>query len=99
MTIRSMLHHTTERHWREGNSPLGPKVVTSIFQIVDAPKFYHVCFDNFFTSPNLLLQLRKKGFKAAFPKDTKQMKKMDSESMDISSTSFLCAVLWVDNKA
>ena len=93
----------------EGNSPLGPKVVTSLLEIVDAPKFHHVYFDNVFTSPNLLLQLREKGFKGTGTvrvnrlqgtslKDTKQMEKMDRGSMDISSTSFLCAVRWVDNK-
>ena len=85
----------------EGNSPLGPKVVTRLLEIADAP--------NFFTSPNLLLQLREKGFKATGTvrvnrlkgtslKDTKQMVKMNRGSMDISSTPFLCVVRWVHNK-
>ena len=90
-----------------GNSPIGPKVMTSLLGMVDAPNI--VDADNFFTSPNLLLQLRGKCFKATGTvtvnrlkgtslKDTKQMEKMDRESMGISSTSFLCAVRWVDNK-
>ena len=48
----------------EGNSAPGLKVVvTSLLEIVDAPKF-HVYFDNFFTSPNLLLQTSEKVFKS-----------------------------------
>ena len=83
--------------------------MTSLLEIVVAPKFHRVYFDNFLTSPNLLLQPGEKGFKATGTvrvnrlkgtslKDTKQMVKMDRGSMDISSTSFLCAVRRVDNK-
>ena len=89
---------------REGNSPLGPKVTTSLLEMVDAPKFHHVYFDHFFTSPNLLLQQREKGFKATGTvrvnhlkgtslKDTKEMEKMDRKCMDISSTSFFFSLL------
>ena len=74
----------------EGNSPIGPKVMTSLLGMVDAPNI--VDADNFFTSPNLLLQLRGKGFKATGTvtvnrlkgtslKGTKQMEKMDKGSM------------------
>ena len=88
----------------EGNSPLSPKVVTRLLEIVDAPKFHHVYFDHFFTSPNLLLQQREKGFKATGTvrvnrlkgtslKDTKQMEKKDRGSIEISSTSFLFSLL------
>ena len=78
--------------------------MTSLLEMVDAPKFHHVYFDHFFTSPNLLLQQRAKGFKATgivrvnrlkctSLKDTKQMEKMDRKYMDISSTYFFFSLL------
>ena len=108
IAILSMLHHTKEKHWEKDIHPLIQKVMTALLEIVDAPNFHHVYFDNFFTSPNLL-QLRRKrkvlnllvllgsiAWKVPL-KDTK-MEKMDRGSIDISATSFLCAVRWVDNK-
>ena len=41
---------------REGHSSLDPKVRTGLLEIVDAPNFHHVYFDNFFTFPNLQLR-------------------------------------------
>jgi len=42
--------------------PLGSEVVLNLLESVENPSFHKVFFDNFFTSYNLLVMLREKGF-------------------------------------
>ena len=43
---------------------LGSRVVMKMLSTVDNASFYIIYFDNFFTSHSVLVQLRKKGFRA-----------------------------------
>lgn len=46
----------------ESNEPLGTRVVSNMLNIVKNPQAHFVYFDNFFTSYNLLCQLKKEGY-------------------------------------
>ena len=88
---------------------LGPKVVNSLLEVVTHPKMHDAHFDNFF-SMTLLRQLREKEIKASGTKrnnrtgncpltPVKTIKKKERGTLEVFSSSELCAVRWVDNKA
>lgn len=46
----------------EPKAPLGTRVVTNMLEVIENPKRHKVYFDNFFTSYNLLCDLKQRGF-------------------------------------
>ena len=90
-------------------SPLGPRTVKNLLNVVDDDKIHDVYFDNFFTSVPLLEELKKRGIPATGtirinrlpglpPSSIKEMEKKERGTMSVCSTKDLCAVRWADNK-
>ena len=91
---------------------LGSRVVKELLDVViDNDASYHdVYFDNYFTSIPLLEDLRTQGIRATgtvrcyrlhgapFP-PAKEMQKKERGTIEVCSTSNVCVVQWVDNKA
>lgn len=91
-------------------TPLGTRVVTSLLDIVTDPSDHAVFFDNFFTSYELLCQLKERGFRATGTVRENRLKKcplVSSKDMakeprgtydyrfDVKSS--VLAVRWKDN--
>ena len=90
-------------------SPLGPKVVKELLEVITDFKKHDVYFDNFFTSVGILEDLKKLSIPATGtvrsnrlpglpPPTMKQMEKEERGFMDVCSTRDICTIRWVDNK-
>jgi hypothetical protein len=90
--------------------PLGPFVVKKLLSIISDPTGYKVYFDNFFTSPQLLSDLRKSGFRATGTirenriggapfTETKAFKKKERGYFEtcFNGADDICVVRWVDS--
>lgn len=91
--------------------PLGSRVVKKLLQKMEADSTVHeVFFDNFFTSYNLLVDLKKQGYRATGTirenrtkkcplRSTKEMKKEDRASYDyrFDKQNEILLVKWKDN--
>ena len=88
--------------------PLGTRVVKTLLDVCDEPVNHHVYMDNFFTSYDLLSDLKTSKFRATGTvrenrlkksklKETATMKKTPRGSFDYCSDSVIEAVKWNDN--
>ena len=88
--------------------PLGSRVVLKLLQVCKNPENHHIFMDNFFTSYDLLVQLKAKNFKATGTVrenrlkhcpliETKMMKKKERGSYDYRSDGKIEVVKWNDN--
>ena len=74
------------------DEPLGYRVVRQLLQVCEKPEEHTVTFDNFFSSHDLMLQLKDAGFRATgtvrnnrtnrCPLDSREMKKKEKGAMD-----------------
>lgn len=92
------------------NQPLGTAVVTTLLSIVPTPSAHEIYFDNFFTSPSLLSQLRQLGFRATGTIRERRAQKapfIDNSAMKKKPRGYhevcferdhnICAIKWHDN--
>ena len=90
------------------DGPLGSRVVNTLLQVCDKQNTHHVFMDNFFTSYDLMLDLKQRNFQATGTvrdnrvkkcpiTDTKTMKKKERGSYDYQSDGNVEVVKWHDN--
>ena len=91
------------------DGPLGSRVVKELLEVVTDVRKHDVTFDKFFTSMNLLEELKELFIQATGtvkvnrlpglpPPTIKQLEKKERGFMTASRTFDVCAVRWVDNK-
>jgi DNA excision repair protein ERCC-6 len=92
----------------ENSGPLGHRVIDKMIQVLDNPSNHEIYFDNFFTSYDLLMDLRAKGVKATGTVrdnrtrscpliDIKNFKKENRGFHDYRSNGSVEFVRWNDN--
>lgn len=88
--------------------PLGTRVVMDCLNVCETPTYHHIFFDNFFTSYDLVANLKKPGSRATgtiranrmqgcVMKSVESMKKGDRGSYDYRSDGDIEMVRWNDN--
>src|SRR5277367_5334037 len=89
---------------------LGTRVVKKMLKCVEKPELHQVFFDNFFTSYNLLAELREKGFRATGTARENRLQKCPLPESKVFQKSargnyasqtdgIVTAVKWNDNRA
>lgn len=88
--------------------PLGTRTVMNCLKVCEKPASHHIYFDNFFTSYDLVAELKVLGYRATGTirqnrmkgcqlKTDKEMKKLDRGSFDYKSDGDVEMVKWHDN--
>ena len=90
------------------NDPLGTRVILSCVEVCANPSLHHLYFDNFFSSYDLIVQLKGMGFRATGTvrenrtkgcplKSVCEMKKLERGAYDHKSDGTVEVIRWKDN--